>query len=56
MQHGVHGGHADDVFVALKTVKRARLQKFPLRRLEAVAHATLDRLAVGRGDFADKFR
>jgi len=37
VEHGVHGGHTDDVLVGLKKVERALLQKLPLRWLKAVA-------------------
>jgi hypothetical protein len=54
VKHGVHGGHADDVFVRLEDVQGAALQEFPLRWREAVADAAFHGLAVGRHDLANE--
>jgi len=54
VEYGVHGCHADNVFVALETVERAALQKLHLRGFQPVAQPAFDRKAVGAWYFPDK--
>ena len=55
MEHGVHGGHAQDVLIAVEAVKGPGLQEIPLGAAQLVADADLAHRAVGRHLFVDEF-
>ena len=56
VEHRVHGGHAQDILIAVETVKGPGLQKIPLSAAQLFADADLADCAVGRDLFVDEFR
>lgn len=55
VQHSVHGGHAEDILIPVKTMERAFLQEIPMGAAESVSNADLERKAVIADLFKDKF-